>query len=90
MEAETVNTLTQFGVAGMVCWMWLMERRSSAERDRQISESHRAVIELGSKRDGLLEVVRDNTRALVAIESGQRELIGMIGHLGSKNDRRAS
>ena len=64
MEVEIVNTLTQFGVAGLICWMWLVERRSSAERERQISESHRAVIELRNKRDGLLEVVRDNTNLI--------------------------
>lgn len=90
MEAEVMGALTQFGVAGLICWMWLVERRASADRERQISEAHRAIIEQRDERDGLIEVVRENTRALAMLEGSQRELIGAIERFGSRGDRRAS
>lgn len=90
MEAEVMGALTQFGVAGLICWMWLVERRASSERERQISEAHRAIIEQRNERDGLVEVVRENTKALAMLEGLQRELIGAIDRLGTRQDRRAS
>lgn len=90
MDTELMGALTQFGVAGLICWMWLVERRASAERERQISEAHRAIIEQRDKRDGLIEVVRENTRALAMLEGSQRELTGAIERIGAARDRRAS
>lgn len=90
MDAEVMGALTQFGVAGLICWMWLVERRAGAERERQLSESHRALMQQRDEKDGLVEVVRDNTRAVTALEVGQRELIGAIDRLGRGPDRRAS
>ncbi len=85
-----MGALTQFGVAGLICWMWLVERRASAERERQISEAHRAIVEQREERGGLIEVVRDNTKALAMLEGSQRELIGAIDRFGTRPDRRAS
>ncbi|MFG0246714.1 MAG: hypothetical protein ACF8MF_11770 [Phycisphaerales bacterium JB052] len=91
MDAEIMGALTQFGVAGLVCWMWLVERRASAERERQMTEAHRALMQQREEREGLIEVVRSNTRALTAMEVGQRELIGAIERLGhGGSERRAS
>lgn len=84
MEAEVMGALTQFGVAGLVCWMWLSERRASAERERQITEAHTKLI---SKDDGqrvLIEVLRDNTKAMVALEIGQRGLAASIDRLAAR------
>ena len=85
-----MGALTQFGVAGLICWMWLVERRASSEREHQITEAHRAIIEHRDERDGLIEVVRDNTKALAMLEGSQRELIGAIDRFGTHPDRRAS
>jgi hypothetical protein len=91
MDAEIMGALTQFGVAGLVCWMWLTERRASAERERQITETHRVLMQQREERDGLVEVVRDNTRAMTALEAGQRELVAAIERLRTGvGDRRAS
>ena len=91
MDAEIMGSLTQFGVAGLVCWMWLAERRASVERERQITETHRVLMQQAEERDGLVEVVRDNTRAMTALETGQRELVAAIERLRTGGcDRRAS
>lgn len=90
MEAELMGALTQFGVAGLICWMWLVERRASAERERQMTEAHRALMEQRDAQEMLVDVVRENTRALSMLEGSQRELIGAIERLGVRGDRRAS
>lgn len=89
MEAELLGMLTQFGVAGLICWMWLVERRASSERERQICEAHRAILEQRDERDGLVEVVRENTRAMAMLEGSQRELVGVIDRLRVREDRGA-
>jgi hypothetical protein len=84
MEAEIVGSLTQFGVAGLVCWMWLSERRASAERERQITESHTKLIRQDDEHRVLIEVVRENTKALASLEAGQRGLVSAIDRLGNR------
>ncbi len=82
MEAEMMGALTQFGVAGLVCWMWLCERRASAERERQITEAHEKLIGQGEGQRVLVEVIRENTKALAALEVGQRGLVAAIDRIG--------
>lgn len=82
MEAEIMATAAQFGVAGMVCWMWLIERRASSERERQLTESHGALMRSLKEHDAMIEVVKDNTRAMASLEASQRGLVGAIERLG--------
>lgn len=74
----------QFGVAGMVCWMWLVERRASADRERQLTEAHVNLMKIGNEHSAVIEVVRENTRAMASLEAGQRGLVGVIDRLGGK------
>jgi hypothetical protein len=78
METEVLGALTQFGVAGMVCAMWLIERRASGMRERQITESHTKLIGQIDDRAALVEVIKENTRALSLLEAGQRGLLDVI------------
>lgn len=85
-ETQVVADVVQFGVAGLIAWMWLSERRASATRERELTEAHgrlmRGELELGV----LVEALRENTRVLSALEAGQRELVhaiaGQGGHRG--------
>ena len=83
MEAQVMGAMTQFGVAGLVCWMWLSERRASADRERQITEAHTMLIRQDEGQRVLIEVVRENTKAMAALEAGQRGLGAAIDRLGS-------
>lgn len=85
MEAEIMATAAQFGVAGMVCWMWLVERRASSERERQLTESHSVLMRSAQEHDAVIEVVKDNTRAMVSLEASQRGLTGAIERLGGSS-----
>jgi hypothetical protein len=85
MEAELASALAQFGAAGLIAWMWLTERRSAAERERQLTEAHRRIEQERPQLTTLLSVVQDNTRALTAIESGQRALAATLNTIAHPN-----
>lgn len=78
MEAEIAAALAQFGAAGLIGWMWLSERRAASERERQLTEAHDRLVRGAEDRAALLEAVRDATRAMVALEAGQRALAALI------------
>lgn len=77
-EGEIVGVVAQFGMAGLIAWMWLTERRSSVAREAQIEEAHRRLAHDREALGVLLGVVEANTRAMVSLELGQRELAGLL------------
>lgn len=78
MEMELASTLAQFGAAGLIGWMWLAERRAHAADDRMLRESHERLMQERVLVRELVKVVRANTRALAALEAGQRHLLVMF------------
>lgn len=80
-DLDLITTLTQFGVAGLIAWMWLSERRAAAERERQLAEAHQRILEQRTQLQALIDVVRDNTRAITALETGQRAGVALIERL---------
>jgi hypothetical protein len=84
MPPELATTLTQFGVAGLIGWMWLTERRAGAERERQLSEAHARILTQSEHRVALLDALRDSTRAMVALECAQRALADLIQRLADR------
>lgn len=84
MPPELLTTLTQFGVAGLIGWMWLTERKASAERERQLTESHRRIVGQAEDRAVLVDVLRDCTRAMVSLECAQRALTGLIERVAER------
>lgn len=88
IETELASAVAQFGAAGLVGWMWLTERRAASVRDTQVRELHERLIEQRTQLGVLMGVVADNTRALTALEIGQRHvaiaLDRLTGALGSR------
>lgn len=78
LEPELVTNFASLGTAGLIALMWLSERRGSAERERQLTESHERILEQRVQLDALMAVVRDNTRAVAALETGQREIVNVL------------
>ncbi|MGD9693144.1 MAG: hypothetical protein AB7G17_10175 [Phycisphaerales bacterium] len=81
MESAMWTELAQFGAAGLIAWMWLMERRGAVQRETQLGEAHARVMEQKVQLEALMSVVTENTRAVAAVEAGQRSLSGLIGGL---------
>ena len=78
MDELVLTWAAQFGVAGLIAWMWLAERRSSATRERQLSELHERVMSDRTTTEVLISVISANTRAMTSLESAHRELASAI------------
>lgn len=74
IEPELTTSIAQLGAAGLIGWMWLAERRAGAARETQLRELHDRLMQERPQIAALLSVVQDNTRALAALESGQRAI----------------
>jgi nitrate reductase gamma subunit len=81
MEAEIAGALAQFGVAGLVGWMWLAERRSAAGRERQLAEAHDRLMAERERAETLVGIISTSTRAMTAVEVSQRELARVVERL---------
>jgi len=86
MESELLLSLSQFGAAGLIGLLWVLERRHAAARDRQLDEAHRRIVERQRESDVLIAVVRDNTTAVTALRAGQERLIDLL-HIIMQVDR---
>lgn len=84
MNPELTTTLAQLGAAGLIGWLWLAERRAAAARETQLRELHDRILQERPQIAALLAVVRDNTRALTALEAGQRAIVGVVERVGGK------
>ncbi len=76
MDPATITSLTPFGAAGLIAFLWLTERRSAADRERQLTQAHERLVRQRSEIALLVGVVRENTRAMTALEGAIRESRG--------------
>ncbi len=77
----TLTALTQFGAAGLIGLLWIMERRYAVHRDRQLDEAHRKLIDQERDLEALLTVVKENTKAINTLQRGQVQLIHLLERL---------
>ena len=76
-----LESLTQFGTAGLMGALWVWERHHSRNRERQLSESHRRLMEQDHELGELVRLVRQNTRAMLGFEHAQRKLCDLLESL---------
>lgn len=78
METELAATVAQFGVAGLIGWMWLTERRASAGREKQLTEAHDRILRDNVALDALLKALENNTRAMTALQAAHQRLTDLL------------
>jgi hypothetical protein len=78
MENELMSLVAQFGSAGLIAMIWMVERRQAATRDRQLSEAHERVLQQRMELGQLLGVVSENTKAVTGLEHSQRGIAGLL------------
>lgn len=88
-DPALASALAQFGAAGLIAAMWLLERRAASQRDAQLAEAHRRIQEDRVALDTLLAALDRTTRALTALESGQQRLAAAIERAALPPRRRA-
>lgn len=84
-EVDIASTIAQFGAAGLVGWMWLTERRTAAVRDQQVAQSHERLMQARTELDVLVRALESNTRAMTALEVGQRHVLEVLARLAIGN-----
>ena len=87
-QTDLTAILAQCGAAGLIAVMWLSERRSATARERQLNQLHDRLMRERTALAGLVSVIRDNTRALAALEAGQRALATLLERLNARDRRR--
>ena len=63
-----IDQLTNLGAAGLMGAMWLWERRTSQKRELQLDEAHTRILSDRVQLSELMDVVRQNTEAIVKSE----------------------
>jgi len=83
MPPEMIDTLTQFGAAGLMGVLWLWERLLSRQRERQLSEAHDRLIQHRQDVKVLVKLVRQNTQAIEQFSQTQsqfNQLLDKVHH----------
>ena len=83
-------SLTNLGAAGLIAAMWLVERRAAAARERALEQAHDRLTSERQDADTLIRLVRDSTRALVAVERTQRAVLALLERLAQREGAKAS
>ena len=81
MDMELAAAAAQFGTAGLIGWMWITERRAAADRDRQVNDLHERIMQERTCVTACLDALKDNTRAITALEGTQRSLAEAVRRL---------
>jgi hypothetical protein len=84
MDESLLTMLSQFGAAGLIGVLWILERRHAAARDRQLDESHQRLIAQSHEIEALLGVIKDDTRAISSLESSQQRLVSLLEALSKR------
>ena len=90
MNPEVLAIISQFGAAGLLGLLWITERRQAGLRDRQIAEAHRSLAMRDQELGTIINVVRDNTRAIVTLEQTQRHMLRLAERLNDRLKRESA
>ncbi len=90
IEPEIATSIAQLGAAGLIGWMWLAERRAGAARETQLREIHDHLRQERLQIAALLSGVQDNTRALAALEAGQRAIAAAMERMCAPRSKRGA
>ena len=86
MTPEALTIISQFGPAGLLGLLWIMERRHASLRDRQLSETHQSLTTRQNEIGVIIDVVRDNTRAIVSLEQTQRQMLRLAERWNTRGE----
>jgi hypothetical protein len=85
-----IESLTQFGVAGLMGLLWVWERSLSRRRERQLNEAHARLMHQQRELAVLIRLVRRNTQAMERFEQTNRQLITLLDRMHDEITHRAA
>jgi hypothetical protein len=90
MPIDSIEPLTQFGVAGLMGALWVWERALSRKRERELSEAHQRMISEHDHLEIVISLVERNTEAIERFEQTQQRLIGLLEQLHNQTHSQAA
>lgn len=90
MQVDALESMTQFGVAGLMGLLWTWERWFSRRRERELSEAHERLMAQREALETLVGLVQRNTEAIERFDSTQQRLNDLLAKLGAEHDRQAA
>ncbi|XAL97952.1 hypothetical protein OT109_10105 [Phycisphaeraceae bacterium D3-23] len=91
MPVESFESLTQFGVAGLMGVLWTWERWFSRRRERELSEAHVRLMRQHDELETLIDLVRKNTEAIERFAGAQQRVGELLESMWEDaKDRRAA
>lgn len=88
IDPTSLESFTQFGVAGLMGALWLWERLYSRRREQQLTQAHQRLITQQQELKVLIKLVQRNTAATERFAQTQTRLAELIDRLSE--DRRAA
>ncbi len=78
MPVENLESLPQFGVAGLMGALWVWERIYSRRRENQLTEAHQRLVSDRQHLQVLVKLVQQNTAAVERFDRTQSHLIALL------------
>ncbi len=73
-----IETLVQFGVAGLMGVLWMWERMHSRRREQQLTNAHERLTQRDQQLNVLIKLIRHNTRTMVNFERTQQRMCDVL------------
>lgn len=78
---ESIQNVTQFGVAGLMGALWLWERLYSRKREQELTQTHQRLTAQQQELHILIELVNRNTAAIERFEQTQQRVADLLERL---------
>ena len=78
MDITAFDSLTNFGVAGLMGALWFWERFYSRKREQQLTEAHQHLTTQQQELHVLTDLVRQNTAAIERFEQTQQRIADLL------------
>lgn len=75
---ESIENVTQFGVAGLMGALWLWERIYSRKREQELTQTHQRLTTQQQELHILIDLVNRNTAAIERFEQTQQRVADLI------------
>ena len=85
---ESIENVTQFGVAGLMGALWLWERIYSRKREQELTQTHQRLTGQQQELNILIDLVSRNTAAIERFEQTQQRVADLIERID--NNRRVA
>lgn len=80
-DHASFESLTQFGVAGLMGALWLWERFYSRRRELELTQAHQKIVDQGEELQTLIGLVHRNTAAIERFEQTQSRFAELLERL---------